>query len=259
MSEPARDLQALAQRSADADLATLLQVKEAARAAMCKDRTAKNIAAFNTATKALEVAMQKKGQEDPQTPAEPGFSSLEAVRRFLNVQGFVVSKSTINRHKDEGKIRPGAGGVFTEAVARRYAKDFLRKSATGLREGEDTSDQQRRFLSARADKMEQEAKQLHLKTLAQEGKYLPRAKVEQDLAARAMMLKNGFKHMIQSSVGELVHLVGGEPAKAQDLMRELTHKVERLLSDYASADSVVLSFTGPEEEGEDENQTEAGS
>lgn len=248
MTEPACDLHALAQRSADADLATLIQVKEDARAAMRKDNTAKNIAAFNAAAKALEVAMRKKGQEPPPVEQVPGFSSLEAVRRFLNGQGYVVSKSTIDRHKKEGKIRQ-QGGVFTEDAALRYAKAFLKDANTGKRGDVDTADQQRRFLTARADKAEQEAALLRLKTLEQEGRYLPREKVQQDLAARAMMLRSGFKHLVQSSVGEWVHLVGGDPAKAPELLREVTGKIERMLSDYAGADSVVLVFDGLEEDG----------
>ncbi|GAB6125011.1 hypothetical protein [Humidesulfovibrio idahonensis] len=196
---------------------------------------------------------------------EQSFSSLEAVRRFLNEQGYLVTKSTINRHKDDGKIRP-EHGEFSEAAALKYAKSFLKRADTGKRADQDTADQQRRFLTARADKAEQEAQILRLKTLEQEGKLIPREQVSQDLAARAVMLKSGLKHLVQSNVNSWVHLVSGDPRKAADLLRELMGKLERLLSDYAGAESLVLVFVEEEEAAEiaeenraEENDSEAGN
>jgi hypothetical protein len=179
--------------------------------------------------------------------AEMSFSSLEAVRRFLNAQGYKVSKSTIDRHKREGKIRPNPSGVFTEASAIKYAETFLVVSSTGQRARDDNSDIQRQRLRALTDKAVEEARTMRLKREAEEGKYIPRSQVQQDLAARAMMLRSGFKHLVQSRVMEWVHLVGGDPTKAPELMREVADRVERMLSDYAGADSVVLAFTGPDD------------
>lgn len=174
------------------------------------------------------------------------FKSIEAVRRFLLDKGYAVTKSTIGRHSKDGYIRAGA----TEDQALKYAKAFLKETATGKRKEEAIADEQRRYLRGRADKVEQEATQLRLKTLEQEGKLIPREQVTQDLAARAVMLKGGLKHLVQSNVNSWVHLVEGNPRKAPDLLRELLEKIERMLSDYAGADSIVLEFVDDDSEEE---------
>ena len=268
MNEPVRDLHALARRSADVDLASLLKAKETARANLARENTAKNIATFNAATKALESAMQKKGQEPTQDTAETGLASVEAVRRYLDEQGFVVSKSAIDRHKRAGRIRPGPDGTYAQAAALKYAEAFLRQKSSGLKKSEDTSLQQRQLLSARHDLLNEQALLARRKREVEEGKYVLRSAVGQDLAARAMMLKTGLKQLATGSVSEWVHLVGGDPKRAPELLRLVLEGQERLLSDYARADSVVLVFDGPEEEGgpeeeaaegAEQNQTEAGS
>lgn len=166
------------------------------------------------------------------------FKSVEAVRRFLVAQGYAVTKSTIGRHSKDGYIRAGA----TEEQAFKYAKAFLKEASTGKRKDEAVADEQRRYLRGRAEKIEQEVAQLRLKTLEQEGKLIPREQRDQDLAARAVMLKGGLKHLVQSNVNSWVHLVEGNPRKAGDLQRELLGSIERMLSGYARADSIVLEF-----------------
>lgn len=166
------------------------------------------------------------------------FKSIEAVRRFLLANGYSVTKSTIGRHSKDGYIRAGA----TEEQAFKYAKAFLKEVATGKRKDEAVADEHRRYLRGRAEKIEQEVAQLRLKTLEQEGKLIPREQRDQDLAARAVMLKGGLKHLVQSNVNSWVHLVGGDPRKAGDLQRELLGNIERMLSGYARADNIVLEF-----------------
>ena len=262
MNEPARDLHALAQRSADADLATLIQVKEAARATMCKDRTAKNIVAFNAATKALENAMQHKEQEAPPTENQaPTFPTLEAVRRYLDEQGYVVSKSAIARHKFlPGGPRPDQDGTFSQKEALRYAKAFdLKVKSTGLRKSEAAVLEQSQLRDARTELVREQALLARRKREVEEGKWVPKASVSHDLAARAVMLKTGLKQLATGSVGEWVSLVGGDPRRVPDLLRLVLEGLDRVLDDYARADGVVLVFDGPEEEGGPEEEVENGA
>ena len=259
MSEPARDLHALAQRSADADLASLLKAKETARANLARENTAKNIATFNAATKALENAMQHKGPEEAQqSPTPSGFSTLEAVRRFLDEQGYMVSKSAIARHKFlPGGPRPDQDGTFSQKEALRYAKAFdLKVKATGLRKSEAAVLEQSQLRDARIDLVREQALLARRKREVEEGKWVLKSSVGQGLAARAVMLKTGLKQLATSGVGEWVHLVSGDPLRIPDLLRMVLEGLDRVLDDYARADGVVLVFNGPEEEAEEEVVTE---
>lgn len=172
------------------------------------------------------------------------FESLEAIRRWLEGRGFKVSKSTIARHKDEGKIRLDA----TELQAIAYAKSFLRKSDTGKRALDESADEQRRLLSAKALKEEEAARLLRIKRQREEGHLVPRDRVSQDLAARAVVLKSGLKHMVQSQALAFVHLVGGDPRKAPLLIDELNGRLDALLSGYAASESIVVEFEDEQQE-----------
>lgn len=252
MSGSARDLQALAQRSADADLPTLIQVKEKARAAMTKDQSAKNIAAFNAAAKALENAMQQKGQDQAQDPpASSGLASIQEVIRYIEGLGFVGTKS-VYRHKSEGKLRPNEDGTYSKEAVKKYAEVFLKQRATGLKKSEDATLQQRQLLTAREELLREQTLLARRKREVEEGKWVLKSSVSQDLAMRAVMLKTGLKQLATSGVGEWVSLVGGDPRRIPDLLRLVLDGFERVLDDYARADGVVLSFTGTEEEAAEE-------
>ncbi|MHC1701508.1 MAG: hypothetical protein AB9900_11075 [Humidesulfovibrio sp.] len=186
---------------------------------------------------------------EQQHPSDaPSFSTLEAVRRFLDEQGFVVTKSTIDRHKRGGRIKPGPDGLFSEAAALKYAKAFLKQKSTGLRAAEDASLQERELRDARTELLREQTLLARRKREVEEGKWVLKNSVAQDLAARAVMLKTGLKQMATSSVGEWVSLVGGDPRRVPDLLRLVLEGLERVLDDYARADGVVLVFDGPEEE-----------
>ena len=191
---------------------------------------------------------------DQQPNVEPGFSSLEAVRRFLNGQGYAVTKSTIDRHKKDGKIKPNPSGLFTEAAALKYASSFLREKETGLRKAEGAALQQNVLVGARTDLLREQALLAKHKREVEEGKYVLRSAVSQDLAARAVMLKTGLKQLTTSGVSDWVHLVAGDPRRAPELQRAIMEGLERVLDDYARADGVVLDFSGPEEDVVDEEE-----
>ncbi len=166
------------------------------------------------------------------------FESLESMRRWLEGRGYKVSKSSIARHKDAGHIRLDA----TEAQALKFAKAFLKSADSGKRAVDESADENRRLLAAKAMKEEEIARLARIKRLREEGKLIPADRVSQDLAARAVMLKSGLKHLVQSQALALVHLVGGDPRKAPLLIDELSGRIEGLLSDYAAAESVVVEF-----------------
>ncbi len=166
------------------------------------------------------------------------FESLESMRRWLEGMGYKVSKSTIARHKDEGKIRLDA----TERQAIKYAESFLKLADVGKRAVDESADENRRLLAAKALKEEEIYLLTRNKRLREEGKLIPADRVSQDMAARAVMLKSGLKHLVQSQALALVHLVGGDPRKAPLLIDELSGRIDGLLSDYAAAESVVVEF-----------------
>ncbi|MBU1040125.1 MAG: hypothetical protein KKF77_03375 [Proteobacteria bacterium] len=188
-------------------------------------------------------------------PAPGGFTSIQDVIRYIEDEGFVGTKS-VYRHRSEGKLRPNSDGIFTRDAVKRYAETFLKQKATGLKKSENAAVQQRQLLSAREELLREQTLLARRKREVEEGKWVLKNTVAQDLAARAVMLKTGLKQQATGSVGEWVSLVGGDPRRSPDLLRVVLEGLERVLDDYARADGVVLVFDGPEEEAEDEGTRE---
>lgn len=174
------------------------------------------------------------------------------MRRWLVGRGYKVSKSSMARHKDDGHIRLDA----TEGQALKFAKAFLKSADSGKRAVDESADENRRLITAKALKEEEIYLLTRNKRLREEGKLIPADRVSQDLAARALMLKSGLKHLVQSQALALVHLVGGDPRKAPLLIDELSGRIEGLLSDYAAAESVVVEFEEEAQPTEAEEQVE---
>jgi predicted metalloprotease with PDZ domain len=108
-------------------------------------------------------------QGDNQSAADYLFYNLADVLRYLQHQGFKLSRPSLYRHNKEGKIIPDATGKYSQKVVDRYAMTFLKMAATGRRKHDGS-----RFLQS--EKMELEIKTLEedlalkrLKRMAEEG------------------------------------------------------------------------------------------
>ncbi len=108
-------------------------------------------------------------QGDNQSAADYLFYNLADVLRYLQHQGFKLSRPSLYRHNKEGKIIPDAMGKYSQKVVDRYAMTFLKMAATGRRKHDGS-----RFLQS--EKMELEIKTLEedlalkrLKRMSEEG------------------------------------------------------------------------------------------
>lgn len=166
------------------------------------------------------------------------FKSLLAVVEHLSAAGFKVSKSKIYRDQGKGMIRVNPDGTVPETEVRAYA-------ATLERVGGDISD----LSDIHAKKTAREVESLEIKIAKQkyelekdQGKYLPRADFELELAARAVIFETGLKHRIRSKVSEWIALVGGKADKGPDLLESMEAEIEAELSSYATTKTFQVLF-----------------
>jgi hypothetical protein len=245
------DLSELVAKSNSVDAGSLLAVKERARREMKENPSSQNIAVYNAARKALDAVV--RGQETKKVNNESKLASIKEVIRFLETEGY-ASTTSVYRHRKEGKLKPDADGSFSEAAVLRYAKANLRQMATGLKDSEDAALRQDKLAEAREELIREQTRLARRKREIEEGKWVPKAGVAQDLAMRAVMLKTGLKQLITSSVSDWIHLVGGDPRRAPDLLRAMLEGHERLLSDYARADNITLIIEPATREDQDPGQ-----
>lgn len=162
------------------------------------------------------------------------FDNLAAVLKYLENNGWKAARQSLYRHHGQGKILPDSDGKYTLRAVEKYAKTFLKQSATGKRVQENTDDLQRQ-------KLEQELKNLKLKNEKDQfsydkerGKYIPRERMEIEFAMRAGILDAGLKHWIQSKAAEWIRMVGGDTQHTGALANAMTKDLNEHINEYAS-------------------------
>ena len=149
----------------------------------------------------LEILIADRPQDVKANAVGDFFVNVAAVLQHLQISGWKVTKTSLYRHQKEGKILPQSDGTYNQKDVDKYARTFLKQTATGKRLQENTDELQRQ-------KLEQELKNLRLKNERDQfnydkdrGLYIPRERVEIELATRAGILDAGLKHWIQSPGG----------------------------------------------------------
>ncbi|MFC1884651.1 hypothetical protein ACFL2O_07765, partial [Thermodesulfobacteriota bacterium] len=98
----------------------------------------------------------------------------------------------------------------------------------------DDEELQRKKLIAEVAKLNENAKLARIKRMAEEGKYVKREDVEQELAGRGIVIDQTLAFHFQTKAGQLVELVKGDPGKVSDLVRELMQIKDEILNEFAS-------------------------
>ena len=163
--------------------------------------------------------------------------NAQELRRWLERQGFAVSKNTIYNHIGPGKIEPTPEG-YSQRQALRYAEDHL-KRRDGSR-GESRNSLQRRKQEAEIARILAQTRLAELKAAIAEGKYIPREQVEADLAARARVLKADLLTFGRLHIDDLVVMLHGDPARAPEVLAWFEGQVEAWLHRYATAGELSL-------------------
>ncbi|MCG8636264.1 MAG: hypothetical protein MI863_20700 [Desulfobacterales bacterium] len=168
------------------------------------------------------------------------FPSLLAARDFLEDKGYRIPKSKIYRDKDAGKITLGEDGKTVTAMAAwEYAEKHLEKINVNSK---DLKDLQARKINntIRNQDLDFEKKQFEFDK--DKGNYILRKDFEAELAARAVILESGFRHMFNTKAREWIALVGGKADKSADLLQALNTGLDEQLNNYASVQTFQVMF-----------------
>lgn len=171
------------------------------------------------------------------------FTSLLQVKAYLIEQGYKVSKSKIYRDADNGKITAqtdAAGNKSVSALAAwEYAEKHLEK--VGANKGDLKNLQATKLLEAiKIQKIDHQRKVFDLEK--EQGKYIPRADFESELAARAAVLESGFRHLFNVKAREWIAIVGGKPDRTADFLAALNAGLDEQLNTYATTQVFQVIF-----------------
>lgn len=230
------ELDSILSESGKTDLSVLISAKEEAKQRALNDPSPVNLVAMERATNMIEkhLAKEKEANHEPEEQFQDTKNGA-AVLRFLHNNGWNVEKTQFYQHIKQGKLARNDKGLFTRRAVLKYAKDWVPRSETGKKVGEEQNDLQRIKLEEEIERIRVQQRRDNFKFDVERGKYLLRAEVEQELAGRAVALDAGYNHMVYSRVQEFISVVGGDPGKANMLIECLLTARDDWFNQYASA------------------------
>jgi len=175
-------------------------------------------------------------------PETRTFSNRLAVTKYLTVEGWKVSKSTVYNRTGKAKLLPREDGLFHLKDVNKYAGVFLKRKDTGKRLQTEQDNLQRRKTGLEVEKLEVEIARAKHKQKVEEGLYIPRDQFEIELASRATVLDAGIAHFFQSDAATWIHLVGGDQRKLPELISVLMAAKDEFMNQYARAREFVVEI-----------------
>ena len=169
------------------------------------------------------------------------FKNILDVVKFLDAAGFKISKSTVYRHRSEGRIRPDADGSFTAVMVKKYASDFLqRKDGSGPAKVKNVESVINDKQTAEARKVSAQAEHWEIKTRILRGEYIERSSFDRALARRAAVFKSDIENFIRTHCGEMINIVKGNSIYLPDVTEFWLDESEKWLGRYAEADEFEI-------------------
>jgi len=168
------------------------------------------------------------------------FRSMLEVTAWLKDNGWKVTKSTVHRHVQQGKLRPDESGRFPVASVRKYAATFLSLKET-LQKLDD-EDLNRRKLKCEIERIQEQTRRERLRREIEESKYFPRDRFELELAARAAVIDTLRRNAILSDSAEIVAIVAGDPRRIPDLIQFLLARHDDEMNQYATMKEFHVLF-----------------
>ncbi|MDR0477676.1 MAG: hypothetical protein LBH14_07060 [Desulfobulbaceae bacterium] len=242
-------LEHLLEKSRGTDIPVLLQAKETAKRFVREDPSSANVAALSRVTAMLEKA--EKAMNETESPEV--LKTTGAVLRYLQEEaGRQIQKTKLYDDIKRGLLRK-ENRAFRRVDVERYAAS-LPKSTTP--DGRVAAAEERLRRAEEADIRIKEARAVReeKKNAILDGQYVPRADVDQELAARAVTLNTGIKSMVEAQALDIVVKVGGEAKQAMTLVRELETLIDAACSEYARRLEFEVTLTGIDDEATDKEE-----
>lgn len=229
------DIKDIEKKSKLSERDVLVVAKVKAQNAVNKEPSSANLAALEKATKMLaELA-----DDGPEPAAKNRLEVMKKLRR----EGYKIGKTKLYKDASDGLLRIQADGSVLEKDIDRYVR------ITGLKKPAEISDAELQVLQKRKGEMEvekltQQVSDLKFRQEIAQGKYIPRAEFEMEVAGRAGALDAGLRHRFMSECRDLVDAVSGDAALVPILQEMLGKMLDEALNEYASLDNFQVIIEG---------------
>jgi hypothetical protein len=162
------------------------------------------------------------------------FKTKKSVFTWLGDNGWQISQSMFYEHCKIGLLRPMKGGGYTLKAVQKYASLHVKKAETGEKESEWETRAREEKIKVTLEREQVGLEKDRFELDARRGKYIPRSEFELAVVSRAVAFMAHLNHTIQANVSLWIQLVGGDPARAPELVESISREIEQRMGDFAA-------------------------
>ena len=210
------------------------------------DSTASRLKDWKAAEKALDEKIDVLWSQHFGLPDNQKIETVADVLDYL-APGWKVTKTSLYRHQKEGKFLPQADGTFLQKDIDKYARTWLKQKSTGKRISEKVDELQRKKLERELQNLDLEYERKKFGFEKDQEKYIPKAMMEIELAARAGILDAGLKHWIQSRAADWIRTVAGDTKRVGELINLMNRDLDEHINSYAASTEYQVIIDAEEE------------
>ena len=162
------------------------------------------------------------------------FKTKKAALDYLLGEGWKIGQSQFYKHCSENYLRPSADGTYAQKAVDKYAKTWLKQVATGQKVNERMDKMQEQKLEAdlRASRYKLEEAEFNLGI--RKNKFIPREDFELAIVGRAVAFMAHLNHSVQAEAADWIDIVGGDQARAPELVAAVSRAIEQRMGDFAA-------------------------
>jgi len=179
---------------------------------------------------------------------ENKFKNVLAVLKYLTDEGFKVGRDKIYSDAKTGLLRVQEDKSVLASDVKLYAGTLkvIRDDA-----GEDLAEDHKIKTRKEIEKLNLQNEKLQFELDKERGKYLQKKDFAMEVAARAVVLDTGIRHMFQVNASEYIALVCGDMMKTNVLLDRMYADFDRTMNGFATMDRFqVMVVPGSEDEAE---------
>lgn len=169
------------------------------------------------------------------------FANRAEVAAYLLETGlYQVSRRTIYNHVDNKFLQPGKDGLFTLAAVRKYAEAHLPLKASP---GGDVGEMNQALIAAKTERERVQTQRTEFLLQKDRKKYVHVADHTMALAGRWQKLREDLESLASAAAGDVVDIVGGDPARIGAAMAYLQREFREFLAQFAKAREFEVKMT----------------
>lgn len=177
--------------------------------------------------------------------SESALKTKAAVLRWLEDNGWKISKTQFYAHCSEGRLRPDKNsGSYRLADVQKYAQLFVAKADTGQKVATTVADKQEKKLDIELEREEIRRDRERLELQAKQGMFIDRQEHELAIVGRAVAFMAHLGHSVQESVVDWIDLVEGDQKKANELVDAIMEELSLRMSDFTADIEVEVIMEG---------------